>query len=387
MTNPLLFTPLTLRGLTLKNRIVVSPMCQYLAVDGYVQDWHQQHHARFALAGYGLAFVEATGVTRDGRITHGCTGIWEDGQIDGLKRIVDGYKAHGVATAIQIGHSGRRGSCARPWDGAAPITAESDEPAWQAVGPSALPERDGYPVPHELTEAEINELVDAFVAATERCLAAGFDIVEIHGAHGYLIHSFFSPASNHRTDRFGGDLANRMRFPLMVAEAVRAAWPEDRPLFYRASSVDNVPGGLPIEDTVALAAELKTKGVDVIDCSSGGMGGPATLATTKLKQGYPGALRRCRSERSGYCDHGGRVDHGAGIRRGDPSGGQGGSRLACPRNHGRSELALSRRLCAWPAEALRRAAALLRLLPGTPRGGSGRLDRVLINASPFIQAG
>ena len=286
MTTPLLFTPLTLRGLTLKNRIVVSPMCQYLAVDGHVQDWHHQHHARFALAGYGLAFVEATGVTRDGRITHGCTGIWEDAQIDGLKRIVDGYKAHGVATAIQIGHSGRRGSCARPWDGAAPIAAESDEPAWQTVGPSALPERDGYPVPHELTEAEINDLVDAFVAAAHRCLAAGFDIVEIHGAHGYLIHSFFSPVSNKRTDKFGGDLNGRMRLALTVAEAVRAAWPEDRPLFYRASSVDNVPGGLPIEDTVALAAELKTKGVDVVDCSSGGMGGPATLATTKLKQGY-----------------------------------------------------------------------------------------------------
>ncbi len=286
MTGPLLFTPLTLRGLTLKNRIVVSPMCQYLAVDGYVQDWHFQHHARFALAGYGLSFVEATGIMRDGRITHGCTGIWEDGQVAGLKQIVDGYRTHGVATAIQIGHSGRRGSCARPWDGAAPIEAGGAEPTWQTVGPSALPEKDGYPVPHELNQAEIADLVDAFVAATKRSLAAGFDVVEIHGAHGYLIHSFFSPVSNRRTDRFGGNLKGRMQFPLMIAEAVRAVWPDERPLFYRASSVDNVPGGLPIEDTVALAVELKARGVDVIDCSSGGMSGPATLATTKLSQGY-----------------------------------------------------------------------------------------------------
>lgn len=286
MTTPQLFTPLALRGLTLQNRIVVSPMCQYLAVDGYVQDWHFQHHARFALAGYGLAFVEATGVTRNGRITHGCTGIFEDGQIDGLKRIVDGYRARGVATAIQIGHSGRRGSAARPWDGAAPLPDDDAEGRWQTVGPSALPERDGYPVPRELSKADLMELVEAFTAATRRCVEAGFDVVEVHGAHGYLLHSFMSPISNQRDDEFGGDVQGRMRFPLMVAEAVRAAWPEDKPLFYRVSAVDGVPGGLPIDDTIALARELKQLGVDVIDCSAGGMSGPATLAKTKLQPGH-----------------------------------------------------------------------------------------------------
>ncbi|MCP4328683.1 MAG: NADH:flavin oxidoreductase/NADH oxidase [Alphaproteobacteria bacterium] len=286
MTAPLLFTPLTVRGLTLRNRIVVSPMCQYQAVEGAMQDWHLQHHARFALGGYGLAFVEATGITRDGRITHGCTGIWNDEQIPRLIEVVKGYKAHGVATGIQIGHSGRRGSAARPWEGAAPLTADSPDPPWQTVGPSALPERDGYPVPRPLEESEIMELIDAFRAAAKRCLRAGFDVIEIHGAHGYLIHSFFSPISNRRDDRFGGDLGGRMTLPLMVAETVREVWPDDRPVFYRASSVDNVDGGVTIEDTVALARELKARGVDVIDCSSGGMGGPATLSTKKLSPGY-----------------------------------------------------------------------------------------------------
>lgn len=296
MTTPLLFAPLSLRGLALKNRIVVSPMCQYQAVDGHVRGWHFQHHARFALAGYGLAFVEATGVTRDGRITHGCTGIWDHGQVEGLQKIVTGYHAHGVAAGIQIGHSGRRGSAARPWDGAAPLPDDDPEGRWQTVGPSAVPERDGYPVPRELTHSDIMGLVDAFDAATRRCLEAGFDVIEIHGAHGYLLHSFMSPISNRRTDRYGGDLEGRMRFPLMVAEAVRAAWPGERPLFYRASAVDGVPGGLAIEDTVALARGLKERGVDVVDCSSGGMGGPATLAKTKLKPGfqvpYADAVRR-----------------------------------------------------------------------------------------------
>ena len=170
MTDPLLFSALALRKrkLTLKNRIVVSPMCHYMAEDGHVTDWHFQHHSRFALGGFGLAFVEATGVMRDGRITHGCTGIWEDSQIAGFAKIVDIYKARGCAVGIQIGHSGRRGSCARPWDGAAPIKADSAEPSWQTVGPSALPERVGYPAPHELTAAEIGGVVDAFAEAAER---------------------------------------------------------------------------------------------------------------------------------------------------------------------------------------------------------------------------
>ncbi len=298
MAKTKLFAPLSIRSLTLRNRAVLSPLCQYQAVEGRVQDWHHAHHGRFAAGGLAAAFVEATGVTRNGRITHGCTGIWEDGQIEGLKRIAGLYKSFGVVPGIQIGHSGRRGSAARPWDGAAPLkTTVGPEPAWQTAGPSPLPEREGSPVPRALTLPEIEDLVNAFRAAARRAIAAGFDIIEIHGAHGYLIHSFFSPISNRRTDRFGGSLENRMRFALMVAEALRAIWPKEKPLFYRASCVDNVPGGLVIEDTVALAKELKSRGVDVLDCSSGGMSGSASLSTVKIKPGF-------------------QVPHAAAIRRG-----------------------------------------------------------------------
>ncbi|MEZ5923210.1 MAG: NADH:flavin oxidoreductase/NADH oxidase [Hyphomicrobiaceae bacterium] len=287
MTTPALFSELKLRDLTLKNRIVLSPMCQYLAVDGLVQDWHYAHHSRYALSGLGLAIVEATAVQRDGRITHGCTGLWDDSQIGGMKRIVDLYHAHGVAVGIQLGHSGRRGSAHRPWEGAHPIGADDrHEPAWETVGPSAIPEKSGGPVPRELSVTEIEALTDDFVAAARRALMAGFDVVEIHGAHGYLIHSFVSPISNQRTDGYGGTPEKRMRLPLEITEAVRRVWPEDKPLFYRVSAVDGVVGGLSITETTRLAAKLKELGVDVIDCSSGGMAGPATLSTAKLRPGF-----------------------------------------------------------------------------------------------------
>jgi 2,4-dienoyl-CoA reductase-like NADH-dependent reductase (Old Yellow Enzyme family) len=287
MSMPALFSPLTLRGLILRNRLVLSPMCQYAAVEGVVQDWHHQHHARFASGGIALGFVEATGVTRRGRITHGCTGLWNDDQVPGLHRIAELYHAYGAACGIQLGHAGRRASAERPWDGAAPIQrADGPEGAWERVAPSAIPEREGYPAPRALTEAEIEELIGAFAAAARRALAAGFDVIEIHGAHGYLVHSFFSPISNQRNDAFGGSREKRMRFPLLVAEAMRAAWPAEKPLFYRTSSIDGVPGGLTMEDTVALARELKARGVDVLDCSSGGMSGPATLSTAKIAPGY-----------------------------------------------------------------------------------------------------
>jgi len=287
LSEPRLFSPLRLRGLTLRNRVVLSPMCQYQAADGRVQDWHFAHHARFAAGGLAAAFVEATGVTRDGRITYGCTGIWEDGQIPGLKRIAETYRAQGTVPGIQLAHAGRRASALRPWDGAAPIRDKSGpEPAWQTVGPSPLPEREGYPVPRELTVPEIEALVDAFAQGARRALAAGFEIVEIHGAHGYLIHSFFSPHSNRRTDGFGGTREKRMRFALLVAEAVRAVWPEEKPVFYRASVVDNVEGGLAVEDSVALARALKQRGIDVIDCSAGGMTGSISLSASKIRPGY-----------------------------------------------------------------------------------------------------
>lgn len=265
---------------------MVSPMCQYMAIDGHMQDWHLAHHSRFALGGFGCVFVEATAVARDGRITPGCTGIWEDAQIDGLKRIVDLHRAHGVAPGLQIGHAGRRASMARPWDGAQPLPADGDEKPWPTVGPSAIPEKEGYPVPRELTVAEIEDIIEAFVAAAKRALEAGFEILELHGAHGYLLHSFFSPISNRRSDDFGGSREKRMRLPLAVTEAVRQVWPENRPLFYRVSAVDGVEGGLAIDDGIALASELKSRGVDVIDCSSGGIAGSVTLSGRKLKRGF-----------------------------------------------------------------------------------------------------
>ncbi len=287
MATPVLFSPLTIRGLTLKNRVVLSPMCQYLAIDGLMQDWHLAHHSRFALSGLGLAFVEATAVERDGRITHGCTGLWDDGQIAGLKRIVDLYHAQSIPVAIQIGHSGRRGSAHRPWEGAHPIGPEDrNEPAWQTVAPSPLPEKAGNPVPRELRVPEIENLTQSFVATARRALAAGFDVLELHGAHGYLAHSFVSPISNRRTDAYGGTPEKRMRLALEIAEAVRRVWPEQKPLFYRVSSVDGVPGGSTTSETTRLAAELGKRGVDVIDCSAGGMAGSGSLSSAKIRPGF-----------------------------------------------------------------------------------------------------
>lgn len=295
MSEVLLFSPLRIRGVELRNRIVVSPMCQYMAVDGHVQDWHFAHHGRFALGGPACVFVEATAVARDGRITPGCTGIWEDAQIAGFKRICDLHRAYGVIPGIQIGHAGRRASMARPWDGAQPLPPDGAEKPWPTVGASAVPEKEGYPAPRELTHAEIETLVAQFAAAARRAMAAGFEILEIHGAHGYLLHSFFSPISNRRNDEFGGSLERRMKLPLRVTEAVRKVWPEDRPLFYRVSAVDGVDGGLTIDDAIALARELKVRGVDVIDCSSGGIAGSVTLSGRKLTRGfqvpYAGAIR------------------------------------------------------------------------------------------------
>ena len=271
-------------------------MCQYQAIDGHVQDWHFIHHGRLVLGGPAAVFVEATGVTRGGRITHGCTGIYDDTHIAGLQRIADLHHTYGALSGIQLAHAGRRASATRPWDGARPLTAADGEEPWETVGPSPLPEKEGYPVPRPLTEVEIDEIVQSFAAAARRALAAGFDVVEVHGAHGYLLHSFFSPIANQRTDCFGGSLENRMRLPLMVTGAIRRVWPEEKPLFYRVSAVDGVEGGVTIEDTVALARKLKSIGADVVDCSSGGIAGSVTLSGRRLKPGfqvpYAAAVRR-----------------------------------------------------------------------------------------------
>lgn len=271
----LLFEPIRIRGLELKNRVVIAPMATYSAVEGMPSDWHFAHLAKFAIGGAGLIFCEATAVERRGRITHGCCGIWSDAHVPGWKRITDFIRQMGGASGMQIAHSGRKASSQRPWHGNGPLTPEDyariGEEMWEPVGPSADAFAPGWQTPHELTREDLERLLDAYEAAARRTLAAGFDVLEIHGAHGYLLHSFLSPLGNKRTDEYGGSLEGRMRFPLRVVERVRAAWPEERPLFYRISAVDGVGVGWSIEDSIRFAAELKARGVDVVDCSTGGM--------------------------------------------------------------------------------------------------------------------
>jgi 2,4-dienoyl-CoA reductase-like NADH-dependent reductase (Old Yellow Enzyme family) len=285
MSSPVLLSPLRIRDLTLKNRVVISPMCQYSAVDGVLHDWHLVHLGRFAIGGAALVFVEATGVEARGRISPGDSGLWNDDQARALARIADFLKANGAAAGLQLAHAGRKGSTRRPWDGGSELTAEDTakgEPPWETIAPSALPFADNYPVPRAMTSADMGEVIVAFREAARRAHDAGFDVVEIHAAHGYLLHEFLSPLSNHRTDPYGGDRAGRMKFPLEVVETVRAVWPAHKPLFLRVSSSDYVDGGLTLDDTVAFAREAKALGVDVVDCSSGGN----TPTPPKLRPGY-----------------------------------------------------------------------------------------------------
>ncbi|HOA94846.1 MAG TPA: NADH:flavin oxidoreductase/NADH oxidase [Quisquiliibacterium sp.] len=272
MSTPLLFTPLTLRGLTLKNRIVVAPMHQYAGVKGFPTDWHLMNAGRYAAGGAGLVIVESTKIERRGCGTLGDLGLWDDAFIPQFTRIVDLIHLGGAAAGIQLGHSGRKSRTGRPWEGGKPLqpSAEIDDwDAWQLVAPSALPADSGSPVPHALTEAEIREVVQRWGDAAARAHRAGFDVVEIHGAHGFLIHQFLSPRANQRTDGYGGSDANRMRFALEVADSVRANWPADKPLFMRLS-VDDDAGWSPAH-SVELARLLKQRGVDVVDCSAGGI--------------------------------------------------------------------------------------------------------------------
>jgi len=273
-----LFSPIQLRGIESRNRLVVSPMCQYSAIDGFANDWHLVHLGRFALGGFGIVIAEATAVRPEGRITPGDVGLWDDAQIEPLARIARFLRENGSVPGIQLGHAGRKASCQRPWHGDLPLTPEDEkvrgDKAWQVVAPSAIPHTEGWPTPAALTVDDLRNHLDSWRQATRRALAAGFDIVEIHAAHGYLLHEFLSPLSNQRDDDYGGSLANRMRFPLEVIETVRAAWPEDKPLFVRVSATDWVENGWTLEDTVAFAARAKALGVDVIDCSSGGMAVP-----------------------------------------------------------------------------------------------------------------
>ena len=269
----MLLSPFKVRDLTLKNRVVISPMCQYSAIDGVVTDWHMVHLGRFAIGGAALVFVEATGVEARGRISPGDTGIWNDDQARALARIAEFVKANGAAAGIQLAHAGRKGSTRRPWDGGAELTADDaarGEAPWETLAPSAIAFADNYPTPRAMSITDMGEVIVAFREAARRADAAGFDVVEIHAAHGYLLHEFLSPLSNHRTDQYGEGRVGRMKFPLEVIETVRAVWPARKPLFLRVSSSDYVDGGLTIHDTVAFAKEAKALGVDVVDCSSGG---------------------------------------------------------------------------------------------------------------------
>jgi 2,4-dienoyl-CoA reductase-like NADH-dependent reductase (Old Yellow Enzyme family) len=265
-----LLSPLTIRGITLRNRIGMSPMCQYVATEGVADDWHLVHLGSRAVGGAALVMVEATAVTRDGRISPGDLGIWGEQHIEPLARIARFVHSQGAVPAIQLAHAGRKASCAPPWEGGASLKAP-EAGGWPVVGPSPIPFDDGDPVPVALDNDAIEGILAAFEAAAARALAAGFRAIEIHAAHGYLLHEFLSPLSNQRTDHYGGSLENRLRLLLRVVERLRQQIPDELPLFVRISATDWVDGGWDVEQSVVLAKCLKDLGVDLIDVSSGGL--------------------------------------------------------------------------------------------------------------------
>lgn len=264
-----LFDPITLRGVEIPNRITVAPMCQYTANDGIAGNWHLVHLGQFAISGAGLTFVEATGVEPDGRISPGCTGLWSDAHEEAFRPIIDFFRSYGSGKiGMQLAHAGRKASVDVPWAGGAPL---KDDRAWQTWGPSAEAYDDGWHTPAELGDNSLQRIKHAFVEATERCVRLDFDVVELHSAHGYLMHQFLSPISNKRQDQYGGSLENRMRFPLEVFDAIRAVWPDDKPLGVRFSATDWVPGsGWDVPDAIAYTKELAARGCDFVDVSSGG---------------------------------------------------------------------------------------------------------------------
>lgn len=285
LTSKALFTPLRLRSVVLKNRIGVSPMCQYSAIDGFPNDWHLSHLSSRATGGASLVIAEATGVLPEGRISPGCTGIWSDAHVEPWKRVVNQIKANGAVAGIQIGHAGRKASTHKPWvkNGG---SLESDEGSWLTVGPSPIPF--GMNITHqpkEATKEDIKKVKEAFIAATRRALEAGFEVLEIHAAHGYLLDEFLSPLSNKRTDEYGGSLENRARLLLEVVKDVRTVWPETLPLFVRISVIDWAEGGKTEEDSVYVSKKLKEAGVDLIDCSSGFVV-PETMKNIKFGPGF-----------------------------------------------------------------------------------------------------
>ena len=267
--NPHLFRPITFRSVTLRNRIMLSPMCQYSAENGMPNDWHFVHLGARAVGGAGIVSTEAVHVEPRGRITPHCLGLWNDAQRDALARIADFVGAQGAVAAIQLGHAGRKASVSRPWEGTKPLMP--GDGGWEVIGPTAQPYADGFPVPIALDKGEIDRVAATFAAAARRAKDAGFRLMELHSAHGYLGHSFLSPLSNTREDDYGGSLENRARVLLETVEAIRSEWPADLPLFVRLSCTDWVDGGFDVDEAVEVARMLKAGGhVDLVDCSSGG---------------------------------------------------------------------------------------------------------------------
>jgi len=264
-----LFSPLKIKSLTLKNRLVVSPMCQYSAQDGFANDWHLVHLGSRAVGGAALIIQEATAVSPEGRITPDDLGLWKDEHIDKLKNIVSFVHAQGSLIGTQLAHAGRKASHASPWKGSKLIS--SSEGGWQRVAPSAISFLEGTEVPTALTKEGIQKVIDDFKSAALRVIKAGYDVIEVHAAHGYLIHEFMSPLANHRTDEYGGSFENRTRLLLQVVDVIRQVWPSEKPFFVRISASDWADGGWNIDESVALAKILKQKDVDVIDASSGGL--------------------------------------------------------------------------------------------------------------------
>ncbi|MDN7429749.1 oxidoreductase [Burkholderia sp. AU16741] len=277
-----LFSPFTLRGVTLPNRIVISPMCQYSAERGEATDWHMIHLGHLALSGAGLLCIEATAVEPDGRITHGDLGLWDDVTEAALKPVLAAIRKHSpIRIAMQLSHAGRKASSAAPWEGGQLVPVADG--GWLPHGPSAVPHKDGETPPLALDAAGLNRIREAFAASAKRAARLGIDAIEVHAAHGYLLHQFLSPLANRRTDEYGGSRENRMRFPLEIFEIVRAAFPEDRPVGVRVSATDWVEGGWELDDTIAFAHELKRRGCDWIDVSSGGV---SPLQKIPLSPGY-----------------------------------------------------------------------------------------------------
>jgi 2,4-dienoyl-CoA reductase-like NADH-dependent reductase (Old Yellow Enzyme family) len=286
-----LFDTLQLRGVSFRNRIAVSPMCQYSAQDGFANDWHLVHLGSRAIGGASLVVAEAAAVEARGRISPSDLGLWQDAQIEPLARIARFLEEHGAVAGIQLAHAGRKAATGRPWEGGKPVSDEAG--GWQVVGASPIPFDDHYRVPHQLSVEELAGIREQFCAAAKRALSAGFRYLELHAAHGYLLHSFLSPLSNQRTDAYGGSFENRARFLLETVRSLRAIWPQDRVFGVRLSCTDWVPGGWAIEDTVRLSRLLEREEIDLIDCSAGGSVAKASIPTGPGYQvGFAEAVKR-----------------------------------------------------------------------------------------------